>query len=147
MERRSCASRVQTPSDGAFENVQEAVAKLERYCNSRRGCRWYWCVRRVGVSGQGAKCLFSEYAGELAYYHPKAKVTIVHGLTALMNDTYPAKFRNSLLDGVKNLGVDVILGDKISTSAVPEGGYLTSERGQRVRADLVVSISRSHDPW
>ncbi|KAB5593020.1 Apoptosis-inducing factor 2 [Ceratobasidium theobromae] len=93
----------------------------------------------IVILGGGAVGI--EYAGELAYYHPKAKVTIVHGLTALMNDTYPAKFRNSLLDGVKNLGVDVILGDKISTSAVPEGGYLTSERGQRVRADLVINAT------
>lgn len=91
------------------------------------------------------RACFLEYAGELAFYYPEKKVTIVHGPTALMNDVYPAKFRNSLLDGVKKMGVDVIFGDRISTSAISEEGFLTTEKGQRVRAGLVVSTSHSSD--
>jgi NADH dehydrogenase FAD-containing subunit len=81
----------------------------------------------------------SEYVGELAHYYPEKKVTLVHGQAALMNDTYPDKFRKSVLDAVKKIGIEVILGDKIPTKAVPEGGYVTTEKGHHVRADLVVS--------
>ena len=56
-----------------------------------------------------------------------------------MNQTYPSKFRKALLDATTKLGVEVVLGDRISTNVVPEGGYVTTEQGKRIRADVVVS--------
>lgn len=38
------------------------------------------------------------------------------------------------------MGAQVILGDKISPAVVPEGGYVVTEKGQRIRADIVVSL-------
>jgi NADPH-dependent 2,4-dienoyl-CoA reductase/sulfur reductase-like enzyme len=80
----------------------------------------------------------SEYAGEIRHYYPDKKVTVVHGGKELVNKTYPTKFRRSILDATEKLGVQVVLGDKLSPQAVPEGGYVTTERGQRIRADIVV---------
>jgi NADH dehydrogenase FAD-containing subunit len=83
--------------------------------------------------------LGSEYAGELVNYYPNTKVSLVHSLPELTNDTYPAKFRNSLLDALKKLGVQVVLGDRLPTQSVPKDGYITTEKGARLQADLVVS--------
>ena len=80
-----------------------------------------------------------EYAGELRHYAHNKKVTMLHAQNELMNQTYPSKFRKALLDATAKLGVEVILGDRISTHVVPEGGYVTTENGKRVRADFVVS--------
>ena len=79
-----------------------------------------------------------EYAGEIQHYYPNKKITIIHGGSELMNKTYPTKFRKSLLDAITKRGAQVILGDKISTDVVPEDGYVTTQSGKRVRADLVI---------
>ncbi|KAG9074073.1 hypothetical protein FRC06_010963, partial [Ceratobasidium sp. 370] len=94
-------------------------------------------ARHVLIVGGGSAGL--EYAGELHHYFPEKKVTVIHGGKELMNKTYPAKFRQSILDATRKLGIDVVLGDKISQNAVPEGGYVTTERGKRTRADMVVA--------
>ncbi|KAG9118580.1 hypothetical protein FRC07_006846 [Ceratobasidium sp. 392] len=96
-------------------------------------------AQHVLIVGGGSTGL--EYAGELRHYYPEKKVTVIHGGKELMNQTYPAKFRRSILDGVRKLGVEVVLGDKISPKAVPEGGYVTTEHGERIRADMVVTAN------
>ncbi|CAE7176922.1 unnamed protein product, partial [Rhizoctonia solani] len=90
----------------------------------------------VLIVGGGAVGL--EYAGEIQHYYPEKKVIIVHGGSELMNSTYPAKFRKSLLDAVTEKGAQVILGDKISVDAVPKDGYVTTQSGKLIRADLVI---------
>lgn len=87
----------------------------------------------IGGSSSGL-----EYAGELVHYHPDKKVTIVHGGKELMNSSYPSKFRTSLLKAVTRKGVEVVLGDKVPSKAVPEGGYVTTEGGKRIRADIII---------
>ncbi|CAE7101786.1 unnamed protein product [Rhizoctonia solani] len=93
----------------------------------------------VVIIGGGAVGL--EYAGELAHYYPNTKVTLVHSLPELTNDTYPAKFRKSLLDGVTKLGVRVILGDRLSAQSSAQDGHVTTEKGVRLRADLVINAT------
>ncbi|QRV76818.1 apoptosis-inducing factor 2 [Ceratobasidium sp. AG-Ba] len=88
------------------------------------------------IIGGGAVGL--EYAGELRHYTPEKEVTLVHAQKELMNQTYPSKYRKSLLDGITKLGVKVILGDRISTNVVPENGYVTTEGGERIRADMII---------
>jgi NADH dehydrogenase FAD-containing subunit len=70
---------------------------------------------------------------------PNKKVTVIHGGDQLMNKTYPVKFRKALFNAITKMGVQVILGDKISPTVVPEGGFVTTEKGQQIEADLVVS--------
>jgi pyruvate/2-oxoglutarate dehydrogenase complex dihydrolipoamide dehydrogenase (E3) component len=55
-----------------------------------------------------------------------------------MNKTYPAKFRKSLLDALTKKGAQVILGDKVSSDTLPQDGYVTTQSGKRIRADLVI---------
>ena len=86
-------------------------------------------------------CACLEYAGEIRHYYPEKKVTIVHGGSELTNKTYPTKYRKSLLDAVTKMGAQVILGDKISPAVVPEDGYVVTEKGQRIRADLVIAAA------
>ncbi|KAG8721680.1 hypothetical protein FRC08_011089 [Ceratobasidium sp. 394] len=93
-------------------------------------------AEHVLIIGGGAVGI--EYAGELRHFAPEKKVTLIHAQKELMNQTYVSKYRRSLLDGVTKRGVQVILGDRISTEVVPENGYVTTEAGQRIRADMVI---------
>ncbi|KAF8669000.1 Pyridine nucleotide-disulfide oxidoreductase, partial [Rhizoctonia solani] len=96
-----------------------------------------------------------EYAGEIRHYHPEKKVTLIHGGEELMNDTYVTKFRQSVLDAMISTGVEVILEDRIPPQATLIDGFMTSENGRRIPADLVIlaaggrpntSIVRAFDP-
>ncbi|KAF8689005.1 Pyridine nucleotide-disulfide oxidoreductase, partial [Rhizoctonia solani] len=70
----------------------------------------------------------------------------------LMNDTYVTKFRQSVLDAMISTGVEVILEDRIPPQATLIDGFMTSENGRRIPADLVIlaaggpSIVRAFDP-
>ncbi|KAF8599296.1 FAD/NAD-P-binding domain-containing protein [Ceratobasidium sp. AG-I] len=93
----------------------------------------------VLIIGGGAVGI--EYAGELRHYAPNKKVTMLHAQKELVNQTYSSKFRKALLDATTKLGVKVILGDRISPSIVPEGGYVTTKNGKRIRADFVINAT------
>ncbi|KAF8741528.1 Pyridine nucleotide-disulfide oxidoreductase, partial [Rhizoctonia solani] len=93
-------------------------------------------VDYILIVGGGAVGL--EMAGEIQHHYPGKKITIVHGGTELMNSTYPHKFRKSLLDALTKKGAHVLLGDKISPDVLPEDGYVTTQSGTRIRADLVI---------
>ncbi|CAE6405149.1 unnamed protein product [Rhizoctonia solani] len=93
-------------------------------------------AEHILIVGGGAVGL--ETAGEIQHYYPDKKVVIVHGGTQLMNKTYPAKFRKSLLDALTKKGAQVILGDKVSSDTLPQDGYVTTQSGKRIRADLVI---------
>ncbi|CAE6440135.1 unnamed protein product [Rhizoctonia solani] len=93
-------------------------------------------AQHILIVGGGSVGL--EYAGEIQHYYPDKKVVIIHGGKEVMNKTYPVKFRRSLLDAVTSKGVEVILGDKISPDVLPQGGYVTTQSGKRIRADLVI---------
>ncbi|CAE6399795.1 unnamed protein product [Rhizoctonia solani] len=93
-------------------------------------------AEHILIVGGGAVGL--EYTGEIQHYYPNKKVVIIHGGSELMNKTYPTKFRKSLLDVVTKKGAQVIFGDKISPDVVPQDGYVTTQSGKRIRADLVI---------
>ncbi|CAE6430974.1 hypothetical protein ACGC1H_001269 [Rhizoctonia solani] len=93
-------------------------------------------AEHVLIVGGGSVGL--EYAGEIQHYYPDKKIVIIHGGSELMNKTYPTKFRRSLLDAMTKKGTQVILGDKISPDVVPQDGYVTTQSGRRIRADLVI---------
>ncbi|QRW05750.1 apoptosis-inducing factor A [Ceratobasidium sp. AG-Ba] len=110
-------------------------------------------VQNVLVVGGGAVGV--EYVGELRHFMPDKKITLVHGGNELMNKTYPVKYRKALYNAVTKLGVHVILDDKISPTTAPEGGIVTTEKGQQIEADIVInatggrpntSIVRTLDP-
>jgi glycine/D-amino acid oxidase-like deaminating enzyme len=84
--------------------------------------------------------------GELRYFMPEKNVTIVHGGPMLSNSAYPPKFRKALFSAVAKLGVQIVLGDKISPDVVPEDGFVTTEGGKRIQADMVVRPSSEPNP-
>ncbi|KAG8766947.1 hypothetical protein FRC12_006557 [Ceratobasidium sp. 428] len=112
------------------DSRKEAVEHLRSFKQELKA------AQNVLIVGGGSVGL--EYAGELRHYFPEKKVVVIHGGKELMNKTYPAKFRQSILGATQKLGVEVVLGDKISPKAVPEGGYVTTNSGKRIRADIVV---------
>ncbi|KAJ1310802.1 hypothetical protein OPQ81_009322 [Rhizoctonia solani] len=82
-----------------------------------------------------------EYAGELRYFMPYKKVTIVHGAPMVINATYPPKFRKSVYNALVKMGVDVVLGDRVSPDAIPEEGFVTTEGGKRIQAELLINAT------
>ncbi|CUA73635.1 Apoptosis-inducing factor homolog B [Dictyostelium discoideum] [Rhizoctonia solani] len=96
-------------------------------------------ARSILIVGGGAVGV--EYAGELRHFLPDKKVTIVHGAPMIINATYPPKFRKSVYSGLTKLGVDVILGDKISPDVTPQDGIVTTEGGKEIEADLVIDAT------
>ncbi|KAG8743414.1 hypothetical protein FRC10_012079 [Ceratobasidium sp. 414] len=136
--------------NGALALPDTRSAAIEHLRSFRKSLE---AARNVLVVGGGAVGL--EYVGELRHFMPNKKVTVVHGGNELMNRTYPPKFRKALFSAITKMGVQVILGDKISPTVVPEGGIVTTEKGQQIEADLVInatggrpntSIVRSLDP-
>ncbi|CAE6451270.1 unnamed protein product [Rhizoctonia solani] len=96
-------------------------------------------ARNILIVGGGAVGV--EYAGELRYFMPDKKITIIHGAPMIINATYPPKFRKSVYNALVKLGVDIILGDKISPEAIPQEGVVTTESGKRIQADLVINAT------
>ncbi|KAF8599283.1 FAD/NAD(P)-binding domain-containing protein [Ceratobasidium sp. AG-I] len=121
---------------GALALPDSKAAAVEHLKSFRKSLN---AVEHVLIVGGGTAGI--EYAGEIRHYYPEKKVTIVHGGSELLNKTYPAKYRKSLLDGVTKMGAQVIFGDKISPTVTPEGGYVVTEKGQRIRADFVISAA------
>lgn len=71
-------------------------------------------AKNIVVVGGGAVGI--EVAGEIAASYPQAsgkKVTLVHSRDKLMNDVYPAKFRDGLAKQLLDLGVNLHFGDSI----------------------------------
>lgn len=81
-----------------------------------------------------------ELAGELRESLPDLKVTLIHRGRALMNNAYPDKYRNSLLEMLQKGGVEVILGDSLVNESPERGGTVTTLSGREISADLIVSI-------
>jgi len=55
-----------------------------------------------------------EIAGEIATDYPDKKVTLVHNGNKLLSSTFPDSFRDKLLNSLRVLNVEVILGEKVS---------------------------------
>ncbi|KIO28783.1 hypothetical protein M407DRAFT_242857 [Tulasnella calospora MUT 4182] len=89
----------------------------------------------IVILGGGA--VGTELSGELKHFYPNKHVTLVHAEEYLLNATYPPKFRKTVTDNLKGYGINVILDDK---ATLPEQPFtsVTTEKGQKVDADLVV---------
>ncbi|KAG8924066.1 hypothetical protein FRC01_011981, partial [Tulasnella sp. 417] len=89
----------------------------------------------IVILGGGAVGI--ELSGELKHYYPNKNVTLIHNDGQLMNAAYPDKFRSRVLQKWKDLGVNVVLGDR---ATVPQGEYtsITTDKGRTIKTDLVV---------
>jgi len=104
-------------------------------------------AQNILVVGCGA--VGSELTGEIRDFHPSANVTVVNREPLPLNSTYPDAFRRKVLQGLTSRGVKYIGRDSISslssdildgTDAVSPGRTITTDRGVKVAADLIVSL-------
>ncbi|KAL4252163.1 FAD/NAD(P)-binding domain-containing protein [Abortiporus biennis] len=97
-------------------------------------------AKNVIIVGGGAVGI--ETAGEIKHFYPGTKVTIVHAGSALLNDTYPAKFRKDIQRRANLAGIDVVLDEYIDE--IPEAGQIgvSTRSGKKFPdADLVLPTS------
>ncbi|KAG8720397.1 hypothetical protein FRC08_000344 [Ceratobasidium sp. 394] len=96
----------------------------------------YRSSQSVLIVGGGAVGI--ELAGELRESLPHVKVNLVHRGRALMNDTYPDKYRNSLHDMLTKAGVNIILNDMVVDESPNAEGVFQTVNGQSIAADLLI---------
>ncbi|MEM6463253.1 MAG: FAD-dependent oxidoreductase [Pseudomonadota bacterium] len=103
--------------------------------------RWSNAVkaaRSIVIIGAGA--VGTELAGEIASAMPDKKVTLVSSDKTLFS-ALPAKLGGSLVQKLRAMGVDVILGaraEDLPDGKSPIGGTVKLSTGQEIRADLIV---------
>ncbi|KAJ3518632.1 hypothetical protein NMY22_g13576 [Coprinellus aureogranulatus] len=79
-----------------------------------------------------------EMAGEIKDFFPRKSVTIVHAQDQLVNAAYPKKFRTQLLRRIRKTGAEVVLDDYVDSTEPSEDGTVTTRKGRKIKADLVV---------
>lgn len=90
-------------------------------------------AKSVLIAGGGAVGL--ELAGEIATEFPEKTVTLVHGGDRFLPNLKPNVGQDAA-NNLKQLGVKIVMQDKVSPSSVQGGAYRT-EKGQEIRADIV----------
>ncbi|KAF3925861.1 hypothetical protein ABW20_dc0103824 [Dactylellina cionopaga] len=86
------------------------------------------------VIGGGAAGV--ELATDAKSQYPEKSVTLVHSRDAVMHRFGPA-LQSVALDGLQQLGVDVILGERV-IKADKDQGIVTLRSGRQIRCDFVV---------
>ncbi|KAK0466346.1 uncharacterized protein EV420DRAFT_1511174 [Desarmillaria tabescens] len=79
-----------------------------------------------------------EYAGEIKDIWPNKKVTIIHGGSKLLNDTYPDRFRNKMENGMKSRGVEIVYNDYLDDIPTSGAESVTTRKGKTIKGDLFV---------
>ncbi|KAJ7598608.1 FAD/NAD(P)-binding domain-containing protein [Mycena floridula] len=90
----------------------------------------------IVLAGGGAVGI--EFAGEIRDIWPTKEITVVHGGDMLVNDIYPARFRQALQKGLENRGIKVILGDFIDDFPGAGVNVVITRKGKTIKADLVL---------
>ncbi|KAJ7187846.1 FAD/NAD(P)-binding domain-containing protein [Mycena filopes] len=83
-------------------------------------------AQKIVLVGGGAVGV--EFAGEIKDVWPEKEVTIVHGDTAIMNATYPAKFRTNLAQSLEACGINIVLEDYLDELLLPGAATVTTRR-------------------
>lgn len=68
------------------------------------------------------------------------KITMVHGHTLVLNQTYPVKFREMVGTQFKARNIEFILNDFVESFPESDSGEVGLKSGQKVKADLIVSF-------
>ena len=66
------------------------------------------------------------------------KITLIHDESRLSNDTYPAKFRKYVENGVRKRHIDLVLGEFVDTFLGSDSGELILRSGKKITTDCVV---------
>ncbi|KAF7347672.1 FAD/NAD(P)-binding domain-containing protein [Mycena venus] len=93
-------------------------------------------AQKIVLVGGGAVGV--EYAGEIKDEWPNKEVTIVHGDSALLNSTYPDRFRKGLEKSIGARGIKIVLNDFVDEIPAPGPASVKTRKGAAIDADLVV---------
>ncbi|KZP31536.1 FAD/NAD(P)-binding domain-containing protein [Athelia psychrophila] len=102
--------------------------------------RKFESAQDIVLAGGGAVGI--EAAGEIKDIWPSKNVTIVHGGTMLMNDTYPAHFRAAVAAGLTARGISIVYSDRVVGPPKEHehvSGTITTRNGASLDADLVLT--------
>ncbi|KAG8862923.1 hypothetical protein FRB96_000343 [Tulasnella sp. 330] len=91
-----------------------------------------------GIVVVGGGAVGIEICGEIRHFIPDKEVTLVHNQDQLLNSAYPAKYRKTLFDGLKAIGVTVYLKDRVTAPMGPHTS-ITTENGVKIKADVVIA--------
>ncbi|KAL4252084.1 FAD/NAD(P)-binding domain superfamily protein [Abortiporus biennis] len=97
-------------------------------------------AKDVVLVGGGSVAI--ETAGEIKYYYPDTKITIVHGSDMLLNKTYPDKFRKDMERRVRLTGTEIVFNDYIDEiPSLGQVGVKTRNGKTFPNADLVIATT------
>ncbi|RYP07582.1 hypothetical protein DL764_002409 [Monosporascus ibericus] len=97
-------------------------------------------ARNLVVVGGGAAGV--ELATDAKDKYPEKKVVIVHSRHAVMHRFGPA-LQAAALDGLRELGVDVITGERVVAHDA-KSGFVTLKGGRRVECDMLINCTGQH---
>ncbi|KAF8839199.1 FAD/NAD(P)-binding domain-containing protein [Paxillus ammoniavirescens] len=102
-------------------------------------------ARNVVVVGGGA--LGIQFASDLAAIHPRKRVTLLHSRSRLL-PKFDEALGDEVLQGLQELGVHVILGERLDMSSLKDGGgtgtgtggtrSARTMKGRELKADLLL---------
>ncbi|VDB91689.1 unnamed protein product [Peniophora sp. CBMAI 1063] len=93
-------------------------------------------AEHIVFSGGGPTSV--ELAGEIKEYFPEKQTTIVQSRSLPFNNVYRDNFRRRILKECETSGIKFVFNDYLD-EAVPKDGYVTTRKGETVRADLVMT--------
>ncbi|WVQ98865.1 hypothetical protein IAU59_005996 [Kwoniella sp. CBS 9459] len=131
------------------KDSDEVKDELEKVFGTKKhGMRWMDASGKKFEKAQnilcvGAGALGIQFASDLKHKYPEKHITLLHSRTRVM-PKYPIEFHIALMEGLKKLGVDVVLGERVMTW--PEHPELldgkkkivTTDHGRTFEADLVL---------
>ncbi|MEM6481227.1 MAG: FAD-dependent oxidoreductase [Pseudomonadota bacterium] len=117
------------PGDESIKAFREAQSRVSNEIKR---------AERIVIVGAGA--VGTELAGEIAHAFPDKSLTLVSADAALFPEL-PAKLGSGLLKRLSAMGVDVILGTRVSdlqSTTEPYAGTVTLSDRRQIEADLVI---------
>jgi len=118
-------------------NLPDSEADLRQFVS-----QWREKIRDapdIVIVGGGAVGV--ELSGEIRDEHPDKNITIVHGQDNLLNDAYPAKYRNYVKAGVAARKINLVLGEFVTNFPPSGSGELVFRSGKTLDAGLVIITS------
>ncbi|WVR05319.1 hypothetical protein IAU60_002333 [Kwoniella sp. DSM 27419] len=118
-----------------FGSKKYTVKWLDASCAKLEKAQTILCV------GGGAMGI--QFASDLKDRYPDKKITLLHSRTRIM-PKYPIEFHVALIEGLKKLGVEVVLGERVMTwpkdPEVLDGKkkIVMTDHGRTFEADLVL---------
>lgn len=112
---------------GTEEAVQKHIAEHQQDVKN---------AKNIVLIGGGAVGV--EIAAEIKTEFPDKKVTIVHGMANLTNETYTLKFRQALEKRLQKIGIELLLDEMVTAFPPRTGPEVTTRSGKSVPADLVL---------